>query len=159
MRKTTAALLAAVGLVASPIVDHADAATVMRCPGKVTIVSQSNIEFRVRRELTITEFDYTALHTLCLPDGVVVDDAHQAGHLTIRQRTDGSGTVSFISTVTYGDGSLIGIGDGRISDDGVISGRVVVPGGTGTFAGTTGHGWFRSTDGVTFENEAWYRFP
>ena len=159
MRKMTLALLAAAGLVAGPIVDHAEAATVVRCPGKVTIVGQSNIEVRVRRELTITEFDYTALHTLCLPDGVVVDDADQAGHLLIRQRSDGSGTVSFVSTVTYGDGSLIGIGHGQISSHGVISGRVVVPGGTGTFAGTTGHGRFRSTDGITFENEAWYRFP
>ena len=159
MRKMTTALLAAAGLMAGPTVGHADAAAVVDCPGKVTIVSRSNIEVHVRRELTITEFDYTALHTPCLPDGVVVNDAHQAGHLSLTQRSDGSGTVSFVSTVTYGDGSLIGIGHGRISRDGVISGRVVVPSGTGTFAGTTGHGWFRSTDGVTFENEAWYRFP
>jgi len=158
MFKTHATLLGAVGLMVGPMAERAAAAPPAPCPGEVTLVSQSNVEVSVYGSRIVTEFDFTAVHTLCLRDGTVIDDAGQVGHLWMTQQEDGSGIVKFSSTVSHDGGQLSGNGAGQMDANGVISGRVWVNGGTGPLAGTTGHGWFRSTSPVTFEDVVWYSF-
>lgn len=157
MPKSARIVLAAIAMFLGLGVGRAGAAPPVECQGTVTLLSQSNIEVTALGSRTITEFDYTANHTLCLRDGTVVD-ATQTGHLKLNQRVDGTGTVTFRSVVAHDAGTFRGDGTGQIDADGVISGRARVHSGTGSLAGTTGHGWFRSTGPGTFEDVIWYSF-
>src|SRR5215210_5578988 len=98
-------LLAGVlGLVLLPVPTTAGAQTAP-CVSTVQVTGTSNHTTVSSRSLRVVRFDLTSTTEICLADGSRVTGT-VAGHFTLLQRPDGTGTVYERDTVTIPGGTI-----------------------------------------------------
>ena len=149
--------LAATALLALAMAGPAAAAPVA-CSGAGWVAPDaSTIQVRTADGLTFVTFEFFGEHPLCLADGSHVT-ANATGQLWQRTGRDGSVSLRFSETLSYGGGTLDYRGNATLNSAGWTSHVRTVGGGTGSLTGIHGQGTFSPIDPVTgaFTDEIFY---
>lgn len=139
---------------ATPAVAKADTRL---CVGLATLSEPHNVTVRTAHDVTVTTWDFTGTHDLCLADGTVVL-ATVAGHVTEVRRNDESAVLVVRETMSIPTGTLDALIVARTTPTS-FEATAHAFGGTGELAGVTGHGTTTPTGPGTFRSEIVYRYP
>jgi hypothetical protein len=126
----------------------APAAAPTPCAGAVQLTGVSNLQVQAAGGNTITQFDFTGLHDICLADGSRVTGT-LAGHLVQRTSADGDLSIRFEETLSYGGGALGFRGEASLAGGNWQSHVQTVGPGSGPLAGIRGQGSFWFTGPTT----------
>lgn len=156
--RTTRLLTAAIMMMALSLTMPAAATADSRpCIGTAALSEPLNVSVRTAQDVTVTTWDFTGTHDLCLADGTVVL-ATVAGHLTEVRRPDGSAVLVVHETMSIPTGTLDAHIVARTTPTS-FDATAHAFGGTGELAGVTGHGTTIPTGPATFRSEMVYRYP
>lgn len=154
MRKIS--LLASISMLALTAATPAAAAPTA-CTGGGVVFPVSAPEIRVAGGTTFVEFDFAGEHPLCLADGSRVQGL-VSGHLWQTTHADGSGSLRFIESLSWGGGELDYSGNATFNASGWRGHVRTVGSGTGPLVGIHGQGTFSPIDPLTgtFTDEIFY---
>jgi len=154
MRKIT--LLASIGMLAVAVATPVAAAPTS-CAGAGIVFPVSTPEIHVADGTTFVEFDFAGEHPVCLADGARVQ-ATVSGHLWEKIHADGSGSLRFIETLSWGGGELDYSGNATFNASAWKGHVRTVGNGTGPLTGINGQGTFSPIDPLTgtFTDEIFY---
>lgn len=115
------------------------------------ITGTSNLDVRSADGQTVTAFDFTGLHDLCLKDGSKVT-ASMEGRLVQRLAANGDLTLRFEETLGYGGGTLDFRGEATLGGGTWQSHVQTVGAGTGPLAGIHAQGSFSPSGPGSFSD-------
>ena len=121
------------------------------CSGTILLTGMSNFQVRQVDSQTFVEFDFTALHDICLADHSEVTGA-SAGHLLQRTSVNGDLDLHFNEILSYGGGTLGYRGEASLRGDNWQSQVMTVGEGTGPLSGIHGEGTFWFTGSTSLED-------